>query len=331
MLLRWVKVVRAKGKRYYYFDTGRLVDGKKVFNRLPDPKSPDFGNTYAIMLGHRNRGLPSDSMRVPKMIDLFQRSPAYGGLSSGSKRVYDIYLRRFERLMPSAPVADISRADMRQLFDGMAQTPGAANLFLATCSAMFKWARSREYVSINPCEGIDSLKVGEHEPWPEAVLTAALAAKDDRVRLLTHLLYYTAQRLNDVLGMTWGDIAESVLTVRQKKTGKVMVIPLHSALKRELAKTPKRGITICTLPSGQPITETPARDCLKKFVATFGLERVPHGLRKNAVISLLEAGCSIAETSSISGQTLGMVEHYAKKRDQTKLASAAVLQWEKNA
>lgn len=331
MQLKWIKIVRAKGRRYYYFDTGRMVGGKKVYTRLPDPKSPDFGAIYAVLLGHRNRGVPSEAMRVPKLIDLFRRSAAYtADITASSRRVYDIYLRRFEKLMPTAPVADITRVDMRKLLDGMADTPGAANLFLAVCSAMFKWAVGREYVSTNPCDGIERLDVGEHEPWPEAVLKAALASPDDRVRLLTHLLYYTAQRLNDVLGMTWGDIAENELTVRQRKTGKVLTIPLHHALKAELAKTPRRGITICTLPSGRPITETPARDCLKKFVAGYGLDRVPHGLRKNAVISLLEAGCSVAETAAISGQSFKMVEHYAKQRDQPKLARGAVLQWERN-
>jgi hypothetical protein len=55
---------------------------------------------------------------------------------------------------------------------------------------------------------------------------------------------------------------------------------------------------------------------------------VPHGLRKNAVNALLEAGCSAAEAASISGQSLQMVEHYAKQRAQARLADAAVLKWQ---
>jgi hypothetical protein len=47
------------------------------------------------------------------------------------------------------------------------------------------------------------------------------------------------------------------------------------------------------------------------------------------VNALLECGCSAAETAAISGQTLQLVEHYAKKRDQRKLASAAILKWNK--
>ncbi|MEG8051008.1 hypothetical protein QP178_14425 [Sphingomonas aurantiaca] len=55
---------------------------------------------------------------------------------------------------------------------------------------------------------------------------------------------------------------------------------------------------------------------------------MPHGLRKNAVIALLEAGCSTAETASVSGQSLQMVELYARQRNQSTLADSALARWE---
>src|SRR5271166_4458305 len=54
-----------------------------------------------------------------------------------------------------------------------------------------------------------------------------------------------------------------------------------------------------------------------------------HGLRKSAVVFLLEAGCTDAEVSAITGQSRQMVEHYAKQVNQNKLAAAAVLKWER--
>jgi len=52
---------------------------------------------------------------------------------------------------------------------------------------------------------------------------------------------------------------------------------------------------------------------------------VPHGLRKNAVISLLEAGCTAAEVSGITDQSLQMVEHYARGRNSLTLGRAAII------
>jgi integrase len=163
------------------------------------------------------------------------------------------------------------------------------------------------------------------------VLNAALASKNARVRLATHLLYYTAQRIGDVVKLRWSDIRDGALHVQQQKTRKALRIPLHTALAAELEKTPRSSLTILSGLDGGPVGDQPIRAALKEHCAGFGLNLVPHGLRKNAVIALLEAGCSIAETASISGQTFQVVEYYAKLRDQGKLASAAVLKWQRNA
>ncbi|PPD28690.1 MAG: hypothetical protein CTY20_09140 [Hyphomicrobium sp.] len=53
-----------------------------------------------------------------------------------------------------------------------------------------------------------------------------------------------------------------------------------------------------------------------------------HGLRKSAVVFLLEAGCSDAETAAITGQSRDMVEHYAKHVNQKRLTALAILKWE---
>lgn len=53
-----------------------------------------------------------------------------------------------------------------------------------------------------------------------------------------------------------------------------------------------------------------------------------HGLRKSAVVFLLEDGSTTAEVQAITGQSQQMVEHYARQVNQRKLATAAVLKWE---
>ena len=53
-----------------------------------------------------------------------------------------------------------------------------------------------------------------------------------------------------------------------------------------------------------------------------------HGLRKSAVVTLLEAGATDAEVSAITGQSREMVAHYSRQVNQRKLAAAAILKWE---
>lgn len=330
----YVKRVKARGNWYYYFDTGTEKDGRPVYKRLPDPASREFGGVYGALLGHRmRRANPEALMTVSKLIELYEKSPVFNKLSAASRKSYAIHLRKIEHEMGKAPAAKIEPKDVTHLMDKLADQPGTANMCLAVIGTVYKWGRKRHHVpaTCEPTRDVERLELGEHEPWPAPVLNAALASENARVRLATHLLYYTAQRIGDVVKLRWSDIRDGALHVQQQKTRKALRIPLHTVLAAELENTPRSSLTILSGLDGGPVGDQPIRAALKEHCAGFGLNLVPHGLRKNAVIALLEAGCSIAETASISGQTFQVVEYYAKLRDQGKLASAAVLKWQRNA
>lgn len=330
--LPYVKYVKARGRDYWYFDTGVLSDaGKPIYKRLPHLKDPSFGASYAsFVAGRTRRANIADYMTVEKLVDLFENSPQFKALAAGSRKNYSIHLRKIKALVGKAPVNELEPRDITRMMDELSKTPGTANMILSVTGALYKWGRQRHHVArhVNPVQDIKPFELGSHEPWPDNVLQDALASKDDRVRLSAHLLYYTAQRIGDVCRMRWSDIKGNSITVLQDKTDKPLDIFLHSALAAELARTPRRGMTILTNWKGAPIGDQRIRMALKEHCAAYGLNLVPHGIRKNAVIALLEAGCTVAETASVSGQSFNMVEYYAKLRDQKWLSSAAILKWE---
>ncbi len=329
--LPYVKYVKARGRDYWYFDTGTTINGKPVYKRLPHLRDAGFGASYAsFMAGRTRRANLAEHMTVAKLIELFEASAKFKALATGTKRNYGIHLRKIETLVGNAPVNDLEPRDVTRMMDELSDKPGTANMILAVTGALYRWGRQRHHVlkNINPTQDIEQMPMGSHDPWPENVLNDALASDNDRVRLSAHLLYYTAQRIGDVCRMRWSDIRGNVISVVQEKTDTPLEITLHSALAAELARTPRRGMTILTNWQGGPISDQPIRIALKKHVAGYGLDLVPHGLRKNAVIALLEAGCSVAETASVSGQSFPMVEYYAKLRNQKRLSSAAILKWQ---
>ncbi len=116
----------------------------------------------------------------------------------------------------------------------------------------------------------------------------------------------------------------------QQKTGRTLRIRLHQDLLAELARHPADLGYILKGQGGKPLHQHTLRISLQAFAAKHGAKVVPHGLRKNAVAALLEAGCSAAETAAISGQSLAMIEHYSKTREQGALGSAAILKWERH-
>ena len=325
-----VKRVRSRGKTYLYFVTARTnPEGNPILVRLPPQGDAKFWDTYAALMAAVTKAQRLDEqLLVPAFVRLYQNSPKFKGLAPGSQRLYGIYLRHFVEQFSGdaiAPADEIRRKDILHVAEQM--NPGAANAFVRAVGALYAWGRKRGHVEADPCKDIDPNELGEHEPWPEAMLVAGLNADDPQVRLAVHLLFYTAQRIGDVCAMRWTDIAGGVIRMRQGKTGRDMVIPIHSALAAELARHPRSFDTILSY-KGRRLKDSTLRNWITRFTADAGHRCKPHGLRKNAVNALLEAGCSVGETAAISGQSLAMVEHYSKRRSQMMLGSAAILKWE---
>jgi hypothetical protein len=80
------------------------------------------------------------------------------------------------------------------------------------------------------------------------------------------------------------------------------------------------------LPASTAAITTPGmiRSLLRAFAVEREYKIVPHGLRKNDVNSLLKTGYTAAETVVVSGQSLTLVERFARRRDTGKLTARAI-------
>jgi integrase len=330
--LQYVKFVRAKGTVYGYFDTGKKdASGKRIYAPLGKHSSVGFGDSYAAMLGHRKRREQTPNT-VADLADKFEESPEFAALSLGTRKFYRSLLKHVREHLGKFPIADVKRKHVTEVVHNRLAGNGTRNGFLAVYGVLHSYAQSLEIVdTISPTKNVKPFKMGEHEPWPESILKAGLSAPHDRTRLAIALLYYTGQRIGDVVRFRWNDIHDGVIGFTQQKTGKAMDVPLHADLRAELARTPKRGITIIVNQDGQAMTDQVIRRELKAFAAGQGAELVPHGLRKNAVNALLEAGCTDYEVQAITGQSLQMIAHYARKVNRKKLGQAAILKLENKA
>ena len=328
--LEHVKYVRSKGKLYAYFNTGQKANGKPIYARLPDPSAPGFYDSYAAYKAGRTKRAQI-KYTISDLARDYERSVKFSALAAKSQKLYALTINRIVATLGDFPIDDLHRSDVQAVLDNEPLGIGARRIFLAVLGTLYTWANYQGKTDLQPTKGIEKIKGGTHEPWPESVLEAALEAKDDRIRLAVHLLYFTGQRISDVVAMRWTDIKKGILYVTPQKTkrhGVSLTIPICADLQAELDRTPKRGLTILTSQNGSAITAQSVRKELQAFTARLGHSTVPHGLRKNAVITLLEAGCTPSEVAAITGQTLQMVAHYAAKVSQKRLATAAIFKLE---
>lgn len=329
--LEHVRWVRSKGKLYAYFNSGQKNErGRAIYLPMPQFGSTGFYDSWVSLKGARTKRQRVD-YTVADLARDYSNSAAFSELATRSQDVYRATLKKITAFLGEFPANDLTASDVQLILDEEMETASTHNMFFGVVGSMYAWARSPKggrRTTLKPTEGIQKRKGGEHKVWPDDVLDAALATDDREVRLAVSLLLFTGQRIGDVLRMRWSDIRDDMIEVTQQKTGKTVWVPFLTELRDELAQTPKWGLTIIAQENGRPRDYDKVREQLKAFTRARGVETVPHGLRKNAVIALLEAGCTVAETASITGQSYKLVEHYAKQINQRRMAKAAIVKLE---
>lgn len=324
--LKHVKHVRDKktGKVYPYFNTGQKnAEGRAIYTPLPQRSAANFFDVYYALCASRTKRAKV-GYTVSALVDDYLASARFASLAENTRSSYVTQSEKVKDVWGHYPASRLESQYVREIIEGGKWGGGTSNMVLAFIGTVYTWGRRNKGLTINPTRDVDRFEGDPYEPWPEDVLEAALASDDPQLRLAVHLLYFTGQRIGDVLKMRWGDIRDGFVYVRQQKTGKVVEPPLISDLRDELDRTPKTGLTII---HGIKRTTLGAR--IKAFLRKHGQgDKVPHGLRKNAVIAFLEAGCTVPETAAITGQTHQVVEHYAAQVNRRKLGKAAVVKFE---
>jgi hypothetical protein len=297
----------------------------------------------------------------------YRASPEWAELADTTRRDYERYLTIVNVAWGPLDVRATEPKHVLALRDEYADVPpadpklytkdaeeyldrkAAANGLVRSLSAMLSWGVPRGWRSDNPALHVPKFRGGEgYVAWPwRAIEHYRKHGKPHLWWVAAHALY-TGQRQGDVLAMLKGHVRDGEIRVVQEKTGKPLWIPLHRDLRavqeemrlHHAAERDRKGERVVSTQllinsRGGAWSEDGFRaswtsDMSQRIFAPMRKHRlVFHGLRKSAVVCLLESGCTTAEVSAITGQTMEMVEHYAEQVNQRKLARSAILKWER--
>ena len=325
-----VNKVKARGKYYYYYRPGRGSGKAAKAIRIPgEPTDPAWWDEYKRLTNAPPPRINTNSFN--HLIEAWQGSPEWDKLKPRTKQEVMRSCRTISEAWGDIEVRGLEPKHVLALRDHYADTPGKANNLIKHLSSMIAWSVPRGYRDDNPCREIKCLKIGEgYKPWPwEAVERARNELRPDLWHAAA-IAVYTGQRLSDVVAMRRNALRDGLISVKQLKTGKELEIPVHADLWPVLRSIDHAAITFCANPKGKPWTvdgfKSAWRDNKPEFLKEDGL--VFHGLRKTAVVTLLEAGCTDAEASAITGHSRDMLVHYAKRINRGEMAKAAIKKWE---
>jgi len=336
--LQMKNVCQKAGRTYFR----RKVDGRDVYIALPDPAHPDFAAAYARLIQpgpERDEPLPGS---FAALAPLFRRQIAAKPLAATTRANYLRYVDMIVADIGQRPVNGMRPRHVEILRDRYEDRPGTWNNYLTVLRLMLNLAMRRDWRADNPTAGAEKLKIGEHLPWPDRVLDAALAVATPMTRLAIVTGLCSVQRIGDCIKMRHNWISGGIMQFTQEKKKKRVAIPMHPLWQAEIAKHPKKAVTILYDRSGKPFgDDATLRERINDMMAQPPVQRAVaesisagdcppdakftfHGLRKNGACLLKEWGMTDEDIDGIAGMGVDMVRHYTRhvrvRRNAERLA-----------
>jgi integrase len=250
-------------------------------------------------------------------------------MAPGTQKMRRAILEQFRARYGDRAIAGLQRAHIVNLLGK--KKPFAARNWLKSLRGLMQFLVASGQLLDDPTLGIKLPKArgGEIHSWTEAEIATYEAHHPvgTRERLALALLLCTAQRRSDVVTMGRQHVHAGALTVRQRKTGKVLEIPIHPALVEVLTATPNENLTFLTTAAGKPFSPAGFGNLFRQWCDEAGLPKrcSAHGLRKAACRRLAEAGCTAHQIAAISGHaSLSEIQRYTKAAEQSRMARAAM-------
>jgi integrase len=295
------------------------------------PWSQEFMCGYVAALeGVPPAGEIGSSRTIPGSFDAlcvaYYRSSDFCSLQPGTQALRRGAIEAFRRAHGEKPLKGLTRAHIASIVGAKSATPEAANTLLKALRVMLGFAVGIGLIDVNPAVGIKKYKSrgGGIHPWSESEVERFRERHPagSTARLALELLLGTAQRRGDVVGLGWQAVRGSDIAVRQKKTDRPLLVPMHPDLIAELTRLPKTNLTFLMTEAGAPFAPEAFTKWFRVRCNEAGLPQCSaHGLRKLAATRLAEAGCSASEIAAVTGhKTLSEVAHYTNAADQARLA-----------
>ena len=305
--------------------------------KLPGPYgSPEFLD--ALAAARSGAAATRTAGTLAGLIRAFESTAKWRKLAETTKREYRRVFAFWDKQFGKTPTAFLAtkgfREDVLEWHDEFsADKPREADNRVTILARILSWAAKDRSLKANVLEGFDRAYSSDRADivWLPDQIDAFLELANAEMQLALILALHTGQRAGDIRRMAWGNYDGARITLRQGKTGRLVVIPCTKALKATLDALPRRGTLILTTKTGLAFKPEylkrqfrAVRDAAKLGDLHF------HDLRGTAVTLLFEAGCNVAEVAAITGHTLktaqSILDRYLARTGV--LAESAILKFE---
>lgn len=208
------------------------------------------------------------------------------------------------------------------------KTPAAANNYLKTMRALFRWAKKSRHVTVNPTLEVEFLddSTDGFPPWSgdDVRKFCARWPEGSREHLALMLLIFTGLRRGDVVRVGRQHVRNGAITLRLEKTGREVTIPLLPPLAAAIEVGPVGDMTFIAGPKGRPRGKEHFGNWFRSACRAAGIDKSAHGIRKLSARLVAEGGGSEEDLMAWFGwSSIGMSQVYTRAANKAKLARRA--------
>lgn len=263
------------------------------------------------------------------LVTQWQASVDWAAMRPATQRQRRNILSRMIAENRTEPYA-VTQAMIKKGMERRAATPAAADNFLKTMKALYRWAKDAGHMATDPTEGVKlrAEKTDGHKPWTPEIIARyeSVWGPETRERVWLHVMLYTGLRIGDAYRVGAQHCRDGWLKIRTEKTGAHASMPLLPQLEETLATGPTADMAFCCSTTGEPFQTKEGfanafrKACRKAAIVGYS----PHGLRKALATMMASAGASELQLQAWFTWTDNRTSSvYTKKADRERLAASA--------
>ncbi len=321
----------------WYFRRGRSV---RV--RLPDDYgSPAFMDAYEAALRgasstRKVSGAPGNSLQF--LVDAWRQSSDWAGTSIATRKQRENILHHVLETAGRTPFEAISASHIREGRERRKDAPAAANIFLKTMRALFRWAKEAELVTVDPAKDVPFLKAKTRGFTPrtleDVMKYRCRWPLGTRQRVALEVILNTGLRRSDAVRVGRQHVKDDVNTINTFKSENgrqatvTVYIPILPALHEALKAGPTGDLAFIASERGVHLTKESFGNCFRRWCAEAGLSKgkSAHGIRKLCASRIADNGASEMELQSLFGWVTNQQSVvYTREANRKRLALQAAL------
>jgi integrase len=264
--------------------------------------------------------------------DSYRETGAWTALAISTRRQRENIMLHVLEESATKPYAAIQTVHIEAGLDRRSQTPAAARNFLDTMKGLFRWARKRGHVKVDPTAAAEPPKRKKGKgfpPWTRADV-AAYQEKfpiGTRQRVWLDVILYTGLRRGDAVRIGKQHVRNGVATLRTEKGGETITVtlPVLAVLQRTLDTGPTGDLAWICGARGEPFTKESFGNEFSAAARFAGIKKSAHGVRKIAATIAAENGATAHQLMAIFGWTnIRQAENYTREAERARLAAQAM-------